>query len=317
MFVGKAFSLCKNANWDTRSKPDGHVDGPNTSLSIGERIRACRALTRSMNGNSAPDLNSLRGTSVARRAVMRIRIVGAAVLFSICGVPFVSAAQTPCVKPWAIADKWIDNHDVTQPVDQMWTPDDTFESVDANGNPLPDADVYRPISEPASTGFSLAADLGLRVFLRVSDAGAATHDFSFAVDISGAGGGAQAYRTAISTCDLANPTTVHIGDVLLTLTGNLHGPTLQAVTDLILQDQNAYWDDNNNQLAGSCADLEIPCAPFSPRLAVIALFDPAEFEVSKRSPGALQLRVANVVCVFIEGYANGFVFGRIAPFPEP
>jgi hypothetical protein len=39
------------------------------------------------------------------------------------------------VKPWAIADKWIDNHDVTDPIDQIWTPDDTFETVDANGKP--------------------------------------------------------------------------------------------------------------------------------------------------------------------------------------
>ena len=219
------------------------------------------------------------------------------------------------MKPWAIADKWIDNHDETEPIDQIWTPDDTFETVDANGNPLPDADVYRPISDPAPTGFLLAADLGLRVWLRVSDAGAATQDWSFAVDVGGAGGGAQAYKNAISTCDPAAPTMVHVGDLLPALTGNLHGPTIQGFTDLILQDLSAYWDDVNNRVGGSCADNETPCAPFSPRLAAIAVFDPAEFEISKRSPGALQLRVVNVVGVFVDGYMNGLVVGRLAPLP--
>jgi hypothetical protein len=246
---------------------------------------------------------------------MRIQSIGAIVIVSICGAPFTAAAQTPCVKPWAIADKWIDNHDVTEPIDHTWTPDDSFETVDANGNPLPDADMYIPPSNPGYTGFTLAADLGRRVWLRVRDAGAATQDWSFAVDVGGAGGGGQAYRSAISTCDPAAPTTVHFGDVLSVLSGNLHGPTIQGITDLILQDQGAYWDDINNQLAGSCADYEIPCALVSPRLAAIAVFDPAELEVSKRSPGALQLRVVNVVGMFIEGYMNGFVLGRVAELP--
>jgi hypothetical protein len=219
------------------------------------------------------------------------------------------------VKPWAIADKWIDNHDVTEPIDHTWTPDDIFETVDANGNPLPDADMYIPPSNPGYTGFTLAADLGRRVWLKVSDSGSAAQDWSFAVDIGGAGGGSQAYKTAITTCDPSAPTVVHVGDVLNVLGGNLHGPTLQAVTNLILQDQDAWWDDNTNDIALSCADYETPCAPFSPRLAAIAVFDPAELEMSKRSPGALQLRVVNVVAVFIEGYMNGLVFGRVAPFP--
>jgi hypothetical protein len=245
---------------------------------------------------------------------MRIHIVGAVVIFSICGVPFASAAQSVCVKPWAIADKWIDNHDETEPIDQVWTPDDTFETVDAQGNPLPDADVYIPISDPARTGFSLA-DVGRRVWLKVVDAGAATQGWFFAVDVGGAGAGGQAYKTAISTCDPAAPTTVHVGDAVPVLMGNLHGPTMHGVFDLIFQDPTAYWNQNTNSVATSCAANETPCAPFSPRLAAVAVFDPAEFEVSKRSPSALQLRVVNVMGVFIEGYLNGLVVGRLAPIP--
>jgi hypothetical protein len=74
---------------------------------------------------------------------MRMHIIGATVILSLCGVPLQAAAQSVCVKPWAIPDKWIDNHDVTEPIDQNWDLDDTFETVDAHGNPLFDADVYR------------------------------------------------------------------------------------------------------------------------------------------------------------------------------
>jgi len=243
-------------------------------------------------------------------------MVGAVVIFSICGVPFTSAAQSVCVKPWAIADKWIDNHDETEPIDQIWTPDDTFETVDAQGNPLADADVYRPITDPARTGFS-PADIGRLVWLKVVDAGAATQGWFFAVDVGGAGASGQAYRTAISTCDPAAPTTVHVGDTLPVLMGNLHGPTMQGALDLILQDPTAFWDPVTNSVHMSCADNDPPCAPFSPRLAIVAVFDPAEFELSKRSPGALQLRVVNVLGVFLEGYLNGLVVGRLAPIPGP
>ena len=64
---------------------------------------------------------------------MRIRIVTALVIASLCGIPFAAAAQSVCMKPWAVPDKWIDNHDETEPIDQIWTPDDTFETIDAHG----------------------------------------------------------------------------------------------------------------------------------------------------------------------------------------
>ena len=106
---------------------------------------------------------------------------------SLCGTPFAAAAQSVCMKPWATADKWIDNHDETEPIDQIWTPDDTFDTVDADGNPLLDADVYIP----TVTGFSIA-DIGRRVWLKIDDPGTATKESSFAVDLNGAGGGADA-----------------------------------------------------------------------------------------------------------------------------
>lgn len=239
---------------------------------------------------------------------MRIHIVGAAVVVSLSAVPFDAAAQSPCVKPWAIADKWIDNHDETEPIDHIWTPDDTFETVDAHGNPLSDADVYNP----AATGFSLA-DVGRRVWLKVSDAGAATQGWFHAVDIGGAGGGGDAYRTAIATCDPAATASVHVGDALPMLMGNLHGPTIQGVLDLFWQNSSAFWDDETKTVY--CGYFGTPCPSPNPRIFAVATFNPAEFERSRLASGTPRLIVTNVVGVFLEAYAAGYVIGVLTPIP--
>jgi len=78
----------------------------------------------------------------------------------------------------------------------------------------------------------------------VKDSGTSIQSGFFAVDIDGSGGGGDAYRTAIEkwTCDPA-AIDVYVGDVLPVLKGDLHGPTIQGVLDLISQDPIAWWDD--------------------------------------------------------------------------
>jgi hypothetical protein len=250
---------------------------------------------------------------------MRVAAMCTVSVLSLTALAGDAAAQqsgsTVCARPWAIADRWIDNHDETEPIDQIWTPDDTFERLDAQGNLLPDADVYLPPSSPGSVGFSLE-DIGMAVFLKIGDASAAAKPGSpFAVDIGNAGGGGAAYRTAIAFCDPAAPTTVMFGESLTLLKGNLHGPTIQGATDLIGLDPTAYWDVANRTINESCAENPTPCAPFSPRLGVVAAYDPDAFEQSLAQSGSPQLRVSNVVGVFIEGYYDGYVIGRLVPVP--
>jgi hypothetical protein len=72
---------------------------------------------------------------------MRVRILVILGLAVCCGTANAAAQDAvACVKPWAIPDKWTDQHD--DPNDGVWTADDTFETVDAHGNPLSDPDVY-------------------------------------------------------------------------------------------------------------------------------------------------------------------------------
>lgn len=266
---------------------------------------------------AGPPLALTRATEcrLLGRPIMRIHVIGAIVVCLLGGVPFEASAQFPCVKPWAIADKWIDNRDDTEPIDEMWTEDDTFEALDARGGLFPDADFYLPPAfGPGSTGFSLA-DVGRRVWLKVVDGGTATRQSSFAVDLGRSGEGGDAYREAISTCDPYAPNTVFINQELRMLKGNLHGPTQQAVHDLILQDPFAYWDPSLRRIAMTCADSDTPCAPFSPRLAAIAAFDPVHFEQSLVGTGAPEVIVTNLIGVFIEAYLDGLVLGVIVPLP--
>jgi hypothetical protein len=122
--------------------------------------------------------------------------------------------------------KWIDRHD---------DPDDggliTFETVDAHGNGLSDPDVYIGSMDPNDTGFTVVRDLGLPITLKISEPRDGTKSgWVYAIDIGTAGGGGAAYRTAIATCQDRR---VYLGDRLQPLSGNLTGPTVQGVADLI------------------------------------------------------------------------------------
>lgn len=234
---------------------------------------------------------------------MRSHVIGATVILSLCGVPLHASAQSVCMKPWAIPDRWTDNHDETAPIDQVWTLDDTFETVDAQGNPLVDADVYDP-----ARGFS-SADIGRRIWLKVGDVGMATRGSFFALDLDGSGGGVEAYRTAIATCDPGAPHFVNMGESVPVLMGNLHRPTLQGVTDLISQDVDAAWDPDTRSIVSTHRP--------SPRLAVIAAIDPAQYEQYNPVSGPLNVRVTNLLGFFVEGYVNGYVIGVLVPIPAP
>lgn len=97
------------------------------------------------------------------------------------------------------------------------------------------------------------------------------------------------------------------------LKGNLHGPTQQGVNDLILQDPLAYWDPLLERVVMSCAESETPCAPFSPRMAVIAAFNPVIFEQSLVGTGTPRVIISNAIGVFIEAYIDGWVQAVVAP----
>jgi hypothetical protein len=225
---------------------------------------------------------------------------------AVCGAAANAAAQTtgPCLKPWAIPDKWNDNHDDTG--DRNWTEDDTFETVDSDGNPLNDADVYVEPSYPGYTGFT-RADLGSKVTLKIGDPNDGMKaGWIYAIDLGSTGGGADEYRTAIATCQ---DTTFHFADLLTPLSGNRAGATIQGVADLINLDPTAKWDPWLG-VVESCAS-SAACGSVSPRVVIVPVFDPAYFEASVNYSGQPHLKVTNFLYLFIDGVVGGSITAYI------
>jgi len=241
---------------------------------------------------------------------MRVRIFVVLVL-AVCSAATNATAQNAiCLKPWAIPDKWIERHDDDSPAHD-WTDGDTFQTVDSHGNALSDPDVYIPPNSPNYTGFTLARDSGSLITLKIGD----PHDgmksgWFYAIDIGTAGGGGNAYRTAIATC---HETPVLMGSSLQPLSGMLSGPTVQGVADLINLDPDAMFD--HGVVINSCAPSP-SCGSVSPRLVAIAVFDPALFERSLINSGQPSLVVTNFIGVFIDGVVGGKVTGYITALPS-
>src|SRR5688572_29739263 len=72
-----------------------------------------------------------------------------------------AATAAPCVKPFALPDRWLEVQ--TPP----WDPDDTFDALDAHGRPLAAPDRYVAGDQPDPTGYNAQRDLGLQIRIRV------------------------------------------------------------------------------------------------------------------------------------------------------
>ena len=231
------------------------------------------------------------------------------------------ADSSNCMKPWAIPDKWIDNHDVTNPVETnppVWTEDDRFDLHDGNNNngpPLPNPDVYVPPSQNGTgSGFTVAADLGTRVVLKTGSPGSSLSPGVFhPIRLPRFDGGSQGgddYRTNIASC---TGLPVSIGDTLESENGNMIGPTRQGVNDLIAQDPNAQWDTGSNSVINSCATATPSCGT-SPRVVPIPVFDTATFYTTRRQ-GLPQFEVVNILGFFIDRMQGNDVVGYITEAP--
>jgi hypothetical protein len=132
----------------------------------------------------------------------------------------------------------------------------------------------------------------------------------YAVDL--AGGGGSNYRTAIATCQKTPP--IVFGDFLKPLGGDLKGPSVQGATDLINLDPTAEWDPVSRTVINSCAP-SLECGPISPRIVAILAIDPTALEWSMVNGGLPELRVTNLIAVFIDGVVGGKVTGYLTTYP--
>lgn len=229
-----------------------------------------------------------------------------------------------CVKPWIVADKWID------------------ASTGAAGGSVPGAwdllDTYTaPPDSYVAPGFTPQVDTGLQMPLKPGNIG--TYNSGWAMEIDFGCMGGNCYRDNIESCpswvptvgiydgtlscNAQNDTTDPVRGCLSVRTGMSQGPTSQGVNTLIGQDRGAYWvapgdagydparDDPDNlgyvqspcMSSNNCTNGGAPTA-LSPRIVPIAVFDTSAFVNETCSGTGCVARVVNLMGFFIEGMCN-------------
>jgi hypothetical protein len=178
-----------------------------------------------------------------------------------------------CVKPFTIPDKWVEKQ--TGP----WDPTDTYDAYNNKGQPLANPDIYIPAynadgtANPNYTGYSNERDKGTELVIRAGTGNNITPTFYFSLAMTNDTGGDD-YRWNIGNC---NTTVYHVGDLLVQEPGNMEGPTVQGITDLINRDPNAQWDSANLKVINSAF------GSHSPRIFPIPLYDPVYYDAGKRN----------------------------------
>ena len=213
-----------------------------------------------------------------------------------------------CIKPWVVADKWVDNSG-TGTNTSGWDQSDTFD---------PGVDTYPGL------GFSAQTDVGLQLMLK-GEGKDWSSGWQLEVDLNGGNGG-NVYNQEIAGCPNWVPTiglydgstscTNNPGDInyekgcLNVKTGVKNGPTIQGVHDLVALDRNATWDTSSNTVTGGCTTAgncqsQNPLGfAMSPRIVPIALFSPQAYADGGFNGNGGMARVMNLLGFFVEGMCD-------------
>lgn len=211
------------------------------------------------------------------------------------------ANASDCMRPLAVMDRWLEAQ--TPP----WDESDSFDRYFMNGNQkgqlIANPDSYvAPTKTDPGTGFTVADNYGQQVTLKTGSS--FSGGWFQPVDVPRNGSsdtGAALYRDNLASC---SGSAVSIGDYLSTETGNMVGPTVQGISALIAQDPNATWNSTTLTIDNTCAPT---CAPFSPRIIALPLFNPDEFQYDTSNTtwpncpgGGSCVHVTNLIGFFVD-----------------
>lgn len=201
------------------------------------------------------------------------------------------APSTRCVKPFVPPDLWAEMDD-DRNKNGEWDPWEVWEYEPDRGdfyNPGgASATSNRPETGYGSTFRGPRQDRGRKIMLNASALPGfanvwAMPDWDWSVDIGGA-----TLRENIRGC---NATPILLGTPYKLQSGIKTGPIFQGVSDLILRDPGARWDEATGEVVGSrYADWMD-----SPRLIRIPLYDPSELTSKKQ-----EVQFAKFAWVFLE-----------------
>ena len=200
-----------------------------------------------------------------------------------------------CVRPFTIPDKWDENQD------PEWTPESEFQRYDNHGDLVEDADEYIPPGQAGYAGYNPNEDKGTVLVLRAGTGTNIQPTFYYSWKMPGEIG-ADFYEENISHCNQAvfNP-----GSEMIQEPGNMVGPTVQGVEDLMAQDPTAHWDDVHERVVSPLGR--------SPRIFPIPLYDPDLYDQGKVNGRNATLIMRNWIGFFVEELNGNEVKGRIVP----
>jgi len=210
-----------------------------------------------------------------------------------------------CVKPFTIPDKWIEKQD------PKWTPSSTYDAYNNKGQPLANPDIYIPAYQDTDgkvvnsnyTGYNMERDKGTQLVIRAGTGNNIMPTFYYSLAMTNDTGGDD-YRWNIANC---NTTVYDWGDPLVQEPGNMEGPTVQGITDLIAKDPDAVWDNGTKKVVNS------KYGSHSPRVFPIPLYDPAYYAQGKANGRNASLKTANWIGFFVDHVSGNNIYGLITP----
>jgi putative Flp pilus-assembly TadE/G-like protein len=201
-----------------------------------------------------------------------------------------------CVRPFTIPDKWIENN----------TPaNDTFDRYNNRGEEIPDADVYDPTHGYNMYEAPPNGDKGVETVLRAGTGNNIMPTFYQSWNMPGNEQGvigADWYEENIRECNHAY---IPTGGDMIQEPGNMVGPTVQGIDNLLAQDPTAHWDDVKKKVISPLGK--------SPRVFPIPLYDPDHYDYGKHTGRNASLKVAGWIGFFVESRSGNEIYGRIVP----
>jgi len=197
-----------------------------------------------------------------------------------------------CVKPFTIPDRWVEN---------SIPKNGTFDRYDNKGELLENADVYIPPDQPGYVGYDSNLDKGTPLVIRAGTGNNIESSMYWSWKMPQDIGG-DFYRENIANC---NHAVFKYKSPMQSEPGNMMGPTIDGIDDLIAKDPHARWDDGKKKV--------ITDQNPSPRIFPIPLYDPDYYQAEKANGRNASLRMANWVGFFVESRDGNNVVGRIVP----
>ena len=163
------------------------------------------------------------------------------------------------------------------------------------------ADVY-----DAAHGYTMA-DKGTQLILRAGSGNNIQPTFYYSWSMPGNTTGeigGDWYRDNIAKC---NTTVINRGETAIQEPGNMMGPTVQGLEELMAQDPGAIWQDDAS--GGHYVSTKNP----SPRVFPIPLYNPDDYALGKATGRNATLNVTGFIGFFLESVQGNQAYGRIFP----